>query len=122
MKAGREHRVLLSDAAIGLLGNLSPEDKFVFTGSKLNRPLSNMAMLMLLRGLRGDGVTVHGCRSAFSTWAREQTDYPKEIVGACLAHASGDAVELAYRRIDFPRQAAGTDGGVGGILRRRVRR
>jgi integrase len=101
MKAGREHRVPLNDPAVALLGDLPPEDKFVFTGSKPNRALSNMSMLMLLRGLRGDGVTVHGFRSAFSTWAREQTDYPREIVEACLAHASGDAVELAYRRTDF---------------------
>jgi integrase len=59
-----------------------------------------MAMLMLLRDLRGEVYTVHGFGSAFSTWAREQTDYPREIVEACLAHASGDAVELAYRRTD----------------------
>jgi integrase len=101
MKAGREHRVPLSDAALGLIGTPSPEQRFVFTGSKPNRGLSNMSMLMLLRGLRGDRCTVHGFRSAFSTWAREQTDYPREIVEACLAHASGDAVELAYRRTDF---------------------
>jgi integrase len=102
MKAGREHRVPLSDAALGLIDTSSPEQRFVFSGSKPNRGLSNMSMLMLLRGLRGDGgVTVHGFRSAFSTWAREQTDYPREIVEACLAHASGDAVELAYRRTDF---------------------
>ncbi|MDP1731423.1 MAG: tyrosine-type recombinase/integrase [Devosia sp.] len=70
MKAGREHRVPLSDAALGLIGTPSPENRFVFTGSKPNRGLSNMSMLMLLRGLRGDGLTVHGFRSAFSTWAR----------------------------------------------------
>ncbi len=60
-----------------------------------------MAMLELLRGIRGQGETVHGFRSAFSTWARERTDYPREIVESCLAHASGDAVQLAYRRTDF---------------------
>ena len=52
-----------------------------------------MAMLMLLRDLRDEGFTVHELRSAFSTWARECTNYPREIVEACLAHASGDAVE-----------------------------
>jgi len=100
MKANREHRVPLSDAAVKLLKELPREARHVFPGMRKNG-LSNMAMLMLLRGLRGPGVTVHGFRSAFSTWAREQTDYPREIVEACLAHASGDAVELAYRRTDF---------------------
>jgi integrase len=99
MKAGREHRVPLTDAAVGLLSDLC--GSYLFSGAIEGKPLSNMAMLMLLRDLRGNGYTVHGFRSAFSTWAREQTDYPREIVEACLAHASGDAVELAYRRTDF---------------------
>jgi integrase len=99
MKAGREHRVPLTDTALGLLDDLP--GKYLFSGATKGKALSNMAMLMLLRDLRGNGYTVHGFRSAFSTWAREQTDYPREIVEACLAHASGDAVELAYRRTDF---------------------
>jgi integrase len=99
MKAGREHRVPLSDAAMALVP--AGSGRICSRGMKPGRPLSNMAMLMLLRDLRGEGFTVHGFRSAFSTWARECTDYPREIVEACLAHASGDAVELAYRRTDF---------------------
>ncbi len=99
MKAAREHRVPLTDTAFGLAGDLS--GAYLFAGATAGRPLSNMAMLMLLRDRRSEGFTVHGFRSAFSTWAREQTDYPREIVEACLAHASGDAVELAYRRTDF---------------------
>lgn len=97
MKAGREHRVPLPDAAMKLV---TLDGAYLFQGLKPGRPLSNMAMLMLLRDLR-EGYTVHGFRSAFSTWARECTDYPREIVESCLAHASGDAVELAYRRTDF---------------------
>src|SRR5690606_5594123 len=88
MKAGREHRVPLSDAAMALLPQNLEDRSYLFEGMKPGRPLSNMAMLMLLRDLRGDGFTVHGFRSAFSTWARECTDYPREIVEACLAHAS----------------------------------
>lgn len=101
MKANREHRVPLSDQAISILNSLPHDNRFVFPGARGKSGLSNMAMLMLLRGIRDDGVTVHGFRSAFSTWAREQTDYPREIVEASLAHASGDAVELAYLRTDF---------------------
>jgi integrase len=100
MKANREHRVPLSNALATLINGLPRDGKYVFPGMRKNG-LSNMAMLMLLRGMRGGGLTVHGFRSAFSTWAREQTDYPREIVEACLAHASGDAVELSYRRTDF---------------------
>jgi len=101
MKAGREHRVPLGPHLITLLEALPRTGDYVFTGKSPTKPLSNMAMLELLRGIRGQGETVHGFRSAFSTWAREKTDYPREIVEACLAHASGDAVELAYRRTDF---------------------
>lgn len=100
MKANREHRVPLSGAAVALLNGLTADGDHVFLGAR-QKPLSNMAMLQLLRGLSDTGVTVHGFRSAFSTWAREKTDYPREIVEACLAHASGDAVELAYLRTDF---------------------
>lgn len=101
MKANREHRVPLSDQVIAILNSRPHDNRFVFPGARGKTGLSNMAMLMLLRGIRDDGSTVHGFRSAFSTWAREQTDYPREIVEACLAHASGDAVELAYLRTDF---------------------
>src|SRR5690606_21973055 len=67
--------------------SLPQEHQHVFTSARANQ-LSNMAMLQLLRGMRDGGYTVHGFRSAFSTWAREKTDYPREIVEACLAHAS----------------------------------
>ena len=101
MKAGREHRVPLSTPLVDLLTKLPRTSKYVFPGSRPMKPLSNMSMLQLLRGLRGQGETIHGFRSAFSTWSREKTDSPREIVESCLAHASGDAVELAYRRTDF---------------------
>ena len=103
MKAGKEHRVPLSDEAVSLLkaikGDRGPA-RFVFAGQRENKPLSNMAMLQCIRGLR-EGETVHGLRSAFSTWAREKTDFPREIVEASLAHAVGNAVEQAYARTTF---------------------
>ena len=101
MKAGRQHSVPLSTQALALVATKAGKANPLFTGLRLTSGLSNMAMLEMLRGIRGKGETVHGLRSAFSTWAREQTDYPREIVEACLAHASGDAVELAYRRTTF---------------------
>ena len=101
MKSGREHRVPLSDAAIKLLKSIPREGRYVFESPTHRRPLSNMAMLQLLRGIRDDGVTVHGFRSSFRDWAAEKTDVPREVVEACLAHAIGDGAELAYKRTDF---------------------
>ena len=101
MKAGREHRVPLSDAAIAIVKSLiQPGEKYVFH-NEYGRQLSNMTMLKALRAVRDDAPTVHGFRSSFRDWAAEQTDAPREVVEACLAHAVGDAAELAYKRSDF---------------------
>jgi integrase len=100
MKAGREHRVPLTDDAIAIIQSLPRDERYVFHNES-GLKLSNMAMLQLLRGMRDDGVTVHGFRSSFRDWAAEQTDTPREVVEACLAHAVGDAAELAYKRSDF---------------------
>lgn len=100
MKAGREHRVPLTDEALSLIQGDPADSKFLFP-SLSGFALSNMAMLQMLRGLRDDGATVHGFRSSFRDWAAEQTDFPREVVEACLAHAMGDAAELAYKRTDF---------------------
>lgn len=104
MKANRSHQVPLSRTAVALLKAITRggdrPDEYVFAGQRQNRPLSNMAMLQCLQGLR-KGETVHGLRAAFSTWAREQTDFPREIVEASLAHSVGNAVEQAYARTTF---------------------
>lgn len=102
MKAGRPHRVPLSGGAIALLKPLADArvGPFVFPGQKLSRPLSSMAMAMLLRRLEPKGATVHGFRSSFRDWAAEQTSFPREIAEAALAHTIGDATERAYRRRD----------------------
>jgi integrase len=100
MKAGREHRVPLTDEALALIDSDPTTSTYLFP-SPSGYALSNMAMLQLLRGTRDDGSTVHGFRSSFRDWAAEQTDFPREVVEACLAHALGDDVELAYKRTDF---------------------
>lgn len=84
-----------------VLKSIPREGRFVFESPTHRRPLSNMAMLMLLRGIRGDGSTVHGFRSSFRDWAADKTDVPREVVEACIAHAVGDGAELAYKRTDF---------------------
>ncbi len=96
MKAGKEHRVPLSDAALAILRALpkgEPGDR-VF-------PLSNMALLMLLRRMKRDDLTAHGFRSTFRDWAAERTNFPAEVAEMALAHVVGDKVEAAYRRGDL---------------------
>lgn len=104
MKAGREHRVPLSERAIKILKkvkvNRAPEN-FVFPGNKENMPLSNMAFLMLLRRMNRKDLTVHGFRSTFRDWAGERTNFSNEVAELALAHSVGDKVEAAYRRGDM---------------------
>ncbi len=104
MKGGREHRVPLTEPALRILKKLkdeSNESKWIFIGENRSKHLSNMAMLMLLKRMKRQDITVHGFRSSFRDWAAEQTSYPREVAEACLAHISGDKVEQAYLRGDF---------------------
>jgi integrase len=102
MKAGKEHRVPLSERAIELLSALPREGDFVFMGGRAGKPLSNMAMLELLRGMKpGSGYVPHGFRSTFRDWAAECTSSPSEVVEMALAHAVESKVEAAYRRGDL---------------------
>ncbi len=102
MKAAKEHRVPLSEAALAVLtkaGELRKADH-VFPGqSKKTGKLSVMALEMVLRRMKV-GVTVHGFRSTFRDWAGEETSFPREVAEAALAHTIGDEVERAYRRGD----------------------
>ena len=102
MKAAREHRVPLSARALAILkeAEKARTGEFVFPGSRGGRPLSIMAMEMVLRRMNLDGVTMHGFRSAFRDWAGNETHFAREVAEAALAHVSGDAAERAYRRGD----------------------
>jgi integrase len=77
------------------------DSEFVFEGQKRNRPLSNMAMLMLLRRMGVEGVTVHGFRSTFRDWASEVSNAPREVAEMSLSHKVGSDVERAYARSDL---------------------
>jgi integrase len=103
MKAGREHRVPLTAAALAVLKALheTRTGKFVFAGARADRPLSDMVLLMLLRRIGHDHITVHGFRSTFRDWAAERTNFPREVAELALAHTISDAVEAAYRRGDL---------------------
>jgi integrase len=102
MKGGREHRVPLSAPALAVLDRMAKIrlGEFVF-GSSEHRPISNMAMLMLLRRMGRGDLTAHGFRSSFRDWAAERTGFPAEVAEMALAHAVGAKVAAAYRRGDL---------------------
>lgn len=102
MKAGREHRTPLSSRAMKIVEAMAKFGKegYLFPGPKPNRPLSSMAMAMLLRRMKAE-ITVHGFRSTFRDWASETTGFPHEVCEMALAHAIGNKAEAAYRRGDL---------------------
>lgn len=102
MKGGEEHRVPLTDAMIEVLEPLQAlKSEVVFEGQKRHKPLSNMSMLMLLRRMGVEGVTVHGFRSTFRDWAGEAVGAPRELAEKSIAHKVGSDVERAYARSDL---------------------
>ncbi len=121
MKARREHRVPLSDAALAVLADMAMMRRTtnpaapVFPGNIDGKGLSVMALDMLLRRMNkaaegarapwvaadGRAIVPHGFRSTFRDWASEATAYPREVAEMALAHAVGNAVEAAYRRGDL---------------------
>ena len=102
MKARKEHRVPLCDAAMGIIDAMRGNSEFIFPGAKRGGPMSNMAMTMLLdrMGVRPQATT-HGFRSAFRDWGAEATRYPNEQLEMAIAHTVSNKVEAAYRRGDL---------------------
>jgi len=102
MKAGREHRVPLSQRATAILVRLTDNRSgdFVFPGQRRDKPLSNMAMEMMLRRMKIENATVHGFRSSFRDWGGNETSYPRDLIETALAHVIGNETEQAYRRSD----------------------
>jgi integrase len=111
MKAGRDHRVPLSDAALAVLratlgafreehGRKPAADALVFEGGRRGRPLSENAFMALLERMGRADVTSHGFRSTFRQWCAEATAYPREVAETALAHVNKDRVEAAYQRGD----------------------
>lgn len=102
MKGAVLHRVPLSDEMLAIIEPLrAMQSDYVFECQKRHKPLSNMAMLMLLRRMEVEGVTVHGFRSTFRDWASEIANAPREVAEMSLAHKVGLDVERAYERSDL---------------------
>ncbi|WP_161866813.1 tyrosine-type recombinase/integrase [Pseudomonas yangonensis] len=102
MKAGKEHRVPLSDEAVKLLEALPRivGNPYVFPAPRGGQ-LSDMALTAVLRRMERGGLTQHGFRSTFRDWAGETTAYPREVCEHALAHKLADGVEAAYQRGDL---------------------
>lgn len=106
MKAGREHRVPLSGAALEVLRAVLPlRDReagdLMFPGAKRGVLLSDVSLAKVLGRIGRQDVTVHGFRSTFRDWTAETTAYPREVAEAALAHTNRDKTEAAYARGDL---------------------
>jgi len=108
MKAGRPHRVPLTERTIAILQQATllrrpaaggDSEALVFPSTKLGRPLSDMTLTAVMRRLGYGDYTAHGFRSSFRDWAGDETHFPREVAEAALAHIVG-GVEGAYRRGD----------------------
>ena len=102
MKAGEEHRVPLSDAALAVLAEaheISDSSQLLFP-SLSGKLMSDSTLSKLLR-VRGIAGVPHGFRSSFRDWAAEQTSFPREVMEAALAHQVANKVEAAYFRSDL---------------------
>ena len=105
MKAGKEHVVPLSPAAVDVFRRALPYRRrqvkgrpdLCFPGMLKGQPLSDMALTKLLRDMDVQA-TAHGFRSSFRDWVAEKTNFPGEVAEMALAHAIGSKVEAAYRR------------------------
>jgi integrase len=109
MKVRRDHRIPLSDAALGVLRTLPcfNGNPYLFPGARYGRSLLNMALLQLMRGpgcgvngSRGDYVP-HGFRSSFRDWSSKVSSSPRDVAKMALANAIENKVEAAYRRGDL---------------------
>ena len=99
MKAGKEHRVPLSDYTVRLLEALPRMvgTAFVFPAPRGGQ-LSDMALTAVLRRMDTGSLTQHGFRSTFREWAGETTNHPREVIEHALAHQLADRAEAAYQR------------------------
>jgi integrase len=102
-KAGREHRVPLSKRTLEIVTAMHEgrNGDFVFPGARPGKPLSAIALEMVLLRMKVEDATVHGFRSAFRDWAAECANFANEVCEAALAHAIENGVEAAYRRGDL---------------------
>jgi integrase len=107
------HRVPLSPQVVAILKALPKLGDHMFPGLRPGKPLSNMAMLSMLKDMNcdqagkprwvdpksGRPITPHGLRATFRTWG-EDAGFPRDLLEESLGHQVGTAVERVYRRTD----------------------
>ena len=102
-KTNRRHRVPLCGRALEILKAAQALEEgagpLVFTHGG-GKPLHDSQLRRLLREL-GVVAVPHGFRSTFRDWAGEETDHPREVIEAALAHVVRNRVEAAYARSDL---------------------
>ena len=108
MKASRPHRVPLSEPAMEVLRFMKKfndampvRSKYVFNGQRHGQHPSEAIMLSLLKRVERTDIVPHGFRSTFRDYVAEQTDFPREVAEAALAHKLRDKTEAAYQRGDY---------------------
>ncbi len=106
IKAGKLHKVPLSDSAIGILKALPrfAGQDVVFLSNR-GKMLSDAALLSVLKRMGLDAVP-HGFRSTFKDWARNCANYPDEVSELALAHVNSDSTRAAYARDELLPQRA----------------
>ena len=104
MKAKREQRVPLCRRAIEILDAARKLGEggstLLFPSVQQGKQLSDMMLSGLLKDLKISAVP-HGFRSSFRDWAAEETNHPREVIEAALAHVVRNKVEAAYARSDL---------------------
>ena len=102
MKAKKEHRVPLSRRAVEIVQEaLALNGAYVFPGRYADKPLSDMALMMVVRRDKLGDITAHGFRSTFRDWAAERTHFPSDVCERALAHTIKNKVQAAYERTDL---------------------
>ena len=124
MKIKTEHKVPLVPRAIEILDLAKQfnDEAIVFPGRYPGKPLSQMAFLMVLRrmGLKQEGLTAHGFRATFKTWAEEKTKFDTLVIEASMAHQV-KGTERHYLRTTFFDERREADERVGDVCDRSAR-
>src|SRR5262249_37418509 len=94
LKTRKAHRIPLSARVVTILRELPREDgnPFCFIGSQPLKGLAPSNLAAVLRRMNRSDITVHGMRSAFRTWAAENTSFPFDVLELALAHSVGTKV------------------------------
>lgn len=102
MKAGKEHRVPLTEPALALLNSLKGNHpEYVFPSRRRQGCIPSNAIGRVLTSLTDMPYVPHGFRASFRTWSQEMTNHPREVCEMALAHTLESKVEAAYNRGDL---------------------